>query len=237
MGFMLDKYKKAKEEANLKAFLNKDEINDKGRELRKLEAKKEKSEEDEKKIRQIQKQTEELANQRQQAERLANRMSLGEKILKGYFIYKMTALLCRTLVESGRGYGYGSSNALPNFDLDADEKLANGELDVSHARADLIEQVRDQFNQINEEAKDLGISQGDIFSPEDSAKLTELADISRDIGNPQQAELYAGKCEELGLDKEGAMQALQQEIDMEAPQRIQERAEEREQNKNCELEM
>ena len=59
MGFLDDdeklseKFSKLKQEANLKAFLDKEEINDKGREKRKLEAKKDKTEEDEKKIRLI----------------------------------------------------------------------------------------------------------------------------------------------------------------------------------------
>ena len=50
-----------------------------------LESKKDKNEEDEKKIRQIQQETERLVTVRQQAQQIVNRASLGEKILKYYF--------------------------------------------------------------------------------------------------------------------------------------------------------
>ncbi len=43
MGFMTEKFEKLKQEANLQVFLSKDEITEKGREKRKLEAKKDKT--------------------------------------------------------------------------------------------------------------------------------------------------------------------------------------------------
>lgn len=224
MGFLDDdeklseKFSKLKQEANLKAFLDKEEINDKGREKRKLEAKKDKTEEDEKKIRQIQQETQRLAMRQQQAQQLVNRASLGEKILKCYFIYKMASLLCHTLFGYDRDRSYNGGGLTARIEDEILEKIQNGEIDIPNARAEQIEQFRDQFNQINTEAKELGISQNDIFTQQDKDSLTDLAAISRDTDNPQQAELYASKCEDLGLDRNEALQAFQQEMNTETIQ-------------------
>ncbi len=218
MGFMDDdeklseKFSKLKQEANLKAFLDKEEINDKGREKRKLEAKKDKTEEDEKKIRQIQQETERLASRQQQAQQIVNRASLGEKILKCYFAYKMASLLCHTLFGYDRDHSYNGVGLTARIEDELQEKLQNGEIDIPNARAEQIEQFRDQFDKINEEAKTLGISQDDIFTQQDKDKLTDLAAISRDQNNPQQAELYASKCEELGLDKNEARESFNKDL-------------------------
>lgn len=209
------KFSKIQQEANLKAFLSKEEINDQGREKRKLEAKKDKTAEDEKKIRQIQQKAEQLADYQRQAQQAANHASLGEKILKCYFTYKMASLFCHTLtaaLDYDRG-GVGGGSLQAKIDDEIEEKIQNGELDVPTARAEQIEHLRDQFDQINAEAQDLGISQDDLFSQQDKDNMTELAGISRDTDNPQQAELYADKCEELGLDREEALQAFQQDKD------------------------
>ena len=199
MGFMLEKYAKIKEEANLKTFLTKDEINENGRELRKVESKKEKTAEDEKKIRQLRQNTERLALQQQQAQQLVQKASLGEKILKCYFAYKMAALLCDTFIathDHRRGIGEGLVVRLE---------------DIPEARAEQIEQMRDQFDEINQEAKQMGIVQDDIFTQQDKDHMTDLAAISRDHENPQQGELYASKCEEMGLDRGEALQAFEQD--------------------------
>jgi hypothetical protein len=218
MGFMDDdeklseKFSKLKQEANLKAFLDKDEINEKGKEKRKLEAKKDKTEEDEKKIRQIQQETQRLAMRQQQAQQIVNRASLGEKILKCYFAYKMASLLCRTFLGYDRDHYNNGGGLTAKIEDELQERLHHGEIDIPTARAEQIEQVRDQFDKINVEAKELGISQNDIFTQQDKENLTDLATISRDTNNPQQAELYASKCEDLGLDRNEALQAFQQDV-------------------------
>ena len=200
MGFMDAKYAKVREEANLKTFLTKNEINENGRELRKVESKKEKTAEDEKKIRQLRQNTERLALQQQQAQQLVQKASLGEKILKCYFAYKMAALLCDTFIaathDHRRGIGEGLVVRLE---------------DIPEARAEQIEQMRDQFDEINQEAKQMGIVQDDIFTQQDKDHMTDLAAISRDHENPQQGELYASKCEEMGLDRGEALQAFEQD--------------------------
>lgn len=213
MGFMLDKFAKLKQEANLKGFLDKESINEKGRELRKLENKKVKTEEEEKKIRQIQQETKRLENSIQQAQQLVNRASLGEQIIKYYFAYKMTSLLCRALSGYDRASYYNGGALLGKAMDEVQEQLELGEIDLHAARADQIEQVYEQFVQISEEAKTLGISQEDVFTQQDRASLIDLAAISRDQDNPQQAELYAAKCEEFGLNREEAFQAFQQDIE------------------------
>lgn len=44
-----------------------------------------------------------------------------------------------------------------------------------------------------------------LLSDDDKERLQELADISRDTQNEQQAEQYAAKCQELGLDYNDAL--------------------------------
>ena len=226
MSSLLDKFAKLKQEANLQAFLDKDAINEKGREKRKLEAKEEKTAEEEKKIRQIQQETERLAKRQQQAQQIVNRASLGEKIIKGYFLYKAATLLGHALLDQDHDRDFGG------IEDELRERIEHGEIDIQTARAEQIEQFRDQFDKINEEAKAIGIGQGNIFTQQDRDSLTALAAISRDVSNVQQAELYAAKCEELGLNREEALQAFQQ--DSEPIQR--ELKADKEQNKSYGLE-
>ena len=215
MGFLTEKFENLKKEANLKSFLNKEEINEKGREKRKLEAKKDKDEDDEKKIRQIQQDTQRLVNQQEQAIKIANYTSLGEKILTGFFIYKMTSLLCDAFFSHNHCHGGLTAHMYE----DEREKIIEHS-DINNIRAEHIEQMRDQFDNINQEAINIGISQDNIFTPQDKELLTDLATISRDANNPQQAELYAAKCEELGLNKDEALQAFKQDNSIELQQEL-----------------
>ena len=50
-----------------------------------------------------------------------------------------------------------------------------------------------------------------ILTDEDKQKIQELADISRDTENEQQAEQYAAKCQELGLDYNDALIAFKED--------------------------
>ena len=202
MGFasgekLTEKFTKVQEESLIKAFETKEELNKNGRQMRKLEAKSEKTAEDKKMVLQLRKKTERLAMQQQQAQQLVQKVSLGEKILKCYFAYKMASLLCDTLIGS------------------RDHRPAGGLVvkfeDIPEARAEQIEQMRDQFDEINQEAKQMGIVQNDIFTQQDKDHMTDLAAISRDHENPQQGELYASNCEEMGLDRGEALQAFEQD--------------------------
>jgi hypothetical protein len=223
MSFLTERFESLKKEANLQSFLDKEEIKDKGRERQKLESKKSENDEDEN-IRQIQEDTEQLAIRQQREQQLANRAGLGVKILKGYFAYKTASLLCNTFCSRD------------GLDSDLEQKAENGQLDISALRAEQIEQVRDQFDSINAEAKSLGISQNDIFTQEDKTNLTDLAAISRDHDNPQQAELYAAKCEQLGLDQNQALEAFQQDQNLDVQQNRIDKNREREQS-SFEIEM
>lgn len=203
MSFLTEKFANLKQETNLKIFLNQEEIKKNGKDQRKIELKGDLKEEDEKKIRQMQKETAKLQQQQQQLQDFKNHVGLGEKILKAYFAYKMASLLCRTFFGYGdyrRGLADGmAANTMSSIDKAIDDKtdeLTNGMEDAGTDRATQIEHMRDQFDQINSEAKELGIADHDIFGQEDKNKLTELADASRN----NDIEQYAAKCQDLGLD-------------------------------------
>ena len=66
-----------------------------------------------------------------------------------------------------------------------------------------------QFQDISDEAMKQGLTDEPVFSDEDRAKLDDLATITRDGQNPEQAEQYAAKCQELGLDYDKALEAFQ----------------------------
>lgn len=207
MSFIAEKFAEINKKTKLEIFLNKEGINENGKKKCKLELNPNKKEEDEKKIRQIQKDTEALEQKQQQLKAFQNHVGLGEKILKAYFGYKMASLLCRTFFGYD-GYTRGLSDGMAahtmnHIDNAIDEKadeIANGMGSAGADRATQIENMRDQFDQINSEAKELGIADHDIFGEEDKSKLTELAEASRN----NDIEQYAAKCQDLGLDAEEA---------------------------------
>ena len=78
-------------------------------------------------------------------------------------------------------------------------------------RAQQIEDVKQAFQDISDEAMKQGLTDEPVFSDEDRAKLDDLATITRDGQNPEQAEQYAAKCQELGLDYDKAREAFAQD--------------------------
>ena len=205
-----DFFKKIKEKSAEKSMQLKDEINKNGTFIRKLKRQSENSE-DENKIRKIQKETDVLAQQQQQAENLFKKSSLAESILKGYFTYKMTSLLCNTLINSNSPrYNNQHNHIFRNENEELENEVTGHE--VHNERTNNIENIKEHFEQINNEAKEAGLIKEDFFTQEHKDKLMELATISKDITNPAQAELYASKCEELGLDKNEAREFFNKDL-------------------------
>ena len=57
-----------------------------------------------------------------------------------------------------------------------------------------------------------------LLTDEDKEKIQDLAAISRDTENEQQAEQYAAKCQELGLDYTEALTAFRQDKSLDTVQ-------------------
>ena len=222
MGFM-DKLIEAKKKATVQAFKSGEEADTLGRKAAKLEKKPDKTKEESEQVRQLRKEAEKMREQQEQARALGNRMSLGEKILRCYFTYKLASLACRTLVGLAGGYdrgGYAMANAVTNGIDNMSEKLADRieeqaerSENPDQARAQMIEETLESFERMSQEAQEQGLTrEGEpLLSDEDKQKIQELADISRDSENEHQAEQYAAKCQELGLDYNEAMTAFQQD--------------------------
>ena len=66
---------------------------------------------------------------------------------------------------------------------------------------------------MSQQAQEQGLTkEGEpLLSDDDKERLQELADISRDTQNEQQAEQYAAKCQELGLDYNDALIAFKED--------------------------
>ncbi len=218
---LLDKMTNANKKAQIKAFLSGEESKEKAIKAAKIE-KKGKSE-DAEKARQLRKESEELRRKQQEALQFVTNTGLGEKILKYYFSYKMASLACNTLVGlcGGSAYnraGYAMAGAMQSGIDQTAEKIAdriteqsqNAE-NVGEARAAMIEQTLESFDRMSEEGQKQGIIQEPLLSDDDKEKLHELAEISRDTNNAEQAEQYAAKCAEMGLDYNEALTAFSQD--------------------------
>ncbi len=220
---LLDKFKEANKKAQIKAFLSGEESKEKAIKAAKIE-KKGKAE-DAEKARQLRKESEELRRKQQEALQFVTNTGLGEKILKCYFTYKMASLACNTLVglcgghsnnygyaaTHGGGFGFGfQGDTMSQEEIAAEQAFINAEK-ASEARAAMIEQTLESFERMSEEGQKQGIIQEPLLTDEDRTKLHELAEISRDTNNAEQAEQYAAKCAEMGLDYNEALTAFNQD--------------------------
>lgn len=230
MGF-LKKFQDTEKEATVKAFTLGEEADALGRKAAKLEQKKDKTKEESEQVKELRKQAERVRQQQEQAKALSRNMGLGEKILRCYFAYKMASLACHTLVGLAGGYGgYERNQAIGRaitggIDRAADRLTDNiidrtnseegEERDINERRAQMIEQTLESFQHMSDQAAEQGLTEPDapLLPEADRARIQELADISRDTENPQQAELYASKAQELGLDYEEALTAFRRDND------------------------
>lgn len=223
---MLDRMKEIGNKATVKAFKLGEEADTLGRKAAKLDKKPDKTKQEEAQARELRKEAVRLREQQEQARQLTQGMGLGEKILRCYFAYKMASLFCHTLVGIAGGYAYNQhGNAIGHAITDgidrAADKMAdniieqtNGEgQDINEQRAQMIEQTLESFEHMSQQAQEQGLTAENepLLTDEDKQKIQELADISRDTENAQQAEQYAAKCQELGLDYNEAMTAFQQD--------------------------
>lgn len=240
---MLDRMKEIGNKATVKAFKLGEEADTLGRKAAKLDKKPNKTKEEEGQARELRKEAVRLREQQEQARQLTQGMGLGEKILRCYFAYKMASLFCHTLVGIAGGYAYNQhGNAIGHAITDgidrAADKMAdniieqtNGEgQDINEQRAQMIEQTLESFEHMSQQAQEQGLTSENepLLTDEDKQKIQELADISRDTENAQQAEQYAAKCQELGLDYNEAMTAFQQDKTFDTVQNEVEKQQEKE---------
>lgn len=222
---LLEKLQAAANKGTVKAFQEGEAANDIAKKITKLDKKKDKTKEEEEQQRELRKEAERLRERQEQARQLTQGMGLGEKILRCYFTYKLASLACHTLVGLAGGYAYqqhsyAMANAVSEGIEKGAEKIAdrieeNAEQsqDPDKARAEMIEQTLESFERMSEQAQEQGLTkEGEpLLTEEDKEKIQELAEISRDSDNPEQAQQYAAKCQELGLDYNEAMTAFQQD--------------------------
>lgn len=260
-GWLKEMFEQKQKAATVKAFTLGEEADALGRKAAKLEQKKDKTKEESEQVKELRKQAERVRQQQEQAKALSRNMGLGEKILRCYFTYKMASLACHTLVGLAGGYERNeaigravtssidrATDRLTDNIIDRTNSEEGEERDINERRAQMIEQTLESFQHMSDQAAEQGLTEPDapLLPEADRARIQELADISRDTENPQQAELYASKAQELGLDYDEALTAFRQDND--APEierdreteRTQERTEEAEKEKEAssyELEM
>ncbi len=241
---MLDRMKEIGNKATVKAFKAGEEADTLGRKAAKLDKKPNKTKEEEGQARELRKEAVRLREQQEQARQLTQGMGLGEKILRCYFTYKLASLACHTLVGLAGGYAYNQHRddigraVTSSIDRAADKMADNimeqtngGEgQDINEQRAQMIEQTLESFEHMSQQAQEQGLTAENepLLTDEDKQKIQELADISRDSQNEQQAEQYAAKCRELGLDYNEAMDAFQQDKTFDTVQNEVEKQQEKE---------
>ena len=228
MSTLYAKMKNFQKDATVRAYLKGEEAEQKSSQAGRLERKKDKTEKEAATVREIRKEAATLRQEQEQARALGRNMGLGEKILRAYFTYKMAGLACRTLVglvspsrdeAAGRAIGAAVTAKIDSINehyQDVSDRLADGTADgkdLNELRAEQIEQALASFESISKEAQEQGITQDGrpLLEDADREKMQELASISRDADDPQQAERYAAKCQELGLDYNEALNAFRQD--------------------------
>ena len=242
----------AKKQATVNAFTAGEAAKAKAIKAGKLDRKKAKSQQEEAQVRELRKEAAKLREEQEQAKNLSSRMGLGEKILRMYFTYKLASLACRTLVGLAGGYarddvGRAAGQAITTGIDRMSDELADDimeksadtpEQDVNNQRAEMIEQTLDSFERMSQEAAEQGLTPEDrpLLNDDDREKIQSLADISRDVDDPQQAERYAATCRDLGLDYNEAMTAFQQDKTFDTVQRDVELQQEKD-SPSMELEM
>lgn len=220
---LLTKIQNSQKKLTVKEFTLKQEADQLGRKAAKLDIKKDKTKKESEQVKELRKEATRIRKQQEQAKRLNNRMGLGEKILRCYFTYKLSIFACHTitaLTENCHGRDEAIGRAVTNgIDRTADKiadhvtENTNDGQNINEQRAQMIEQTLASFERMSQEAEEQGLTrEGEpLLTDEDRKKIQELADISRDTHNEQQAEQYAAKCQELGMDYSEAMEAFRQD--------------------------
>ena len=220
---LLEKLKKANDKATVSAFLDGEKADKASISAAKLNQKKDKTKEESERVLTLRQEAERFRQQQQTAQLMQHKTSLGEKILKAYFTYKMAGLACHALIGLSGGYGRGfqreiadgMAHGITSGIRETADKLGEkiAEAPTNQQRAEMIEQTLASLENMSREAQEQGLTDENnpILSPEDKVKIQELADISRADGYPEQAEQYAAKCQELGMDYGEALTAFEQD--------------------------
>ena len=247
---IVDRMRELDKKLTVKAFQAGEEADTLGRKAGKLDRKPNKTKEEEEKIKELRKEAARMREQQAQAKQLNQGMGLGEKILRCYFAYKMASLACNTLVglTANNHHYYHDNNAVGRAVTSGIHDMSNqlaekiveqtpGEgQEINEQRAQMIEQTLESFERMSQEAEAQGLTQeGEpLLTDEDREKIQELADISRDTENAQQAERYATKCQELGLDYNEALTAFEQDKTLDTVRNEKEKVQEKEEENTLE---
>ena len=219
MGF-LEKFQEAKKKTIVHAFKLGEDANDLGKRAANLEKKKEKSEKEALEIRQLRKEADQLRLEQQKAQSMSQNMGLGEKILRGYFTYKMASLACRTLVGMTGNYydrdqmvGHAITSGIDNAtekitDTILKERAGEGQ-NINEDRAQMIEETISSFQHMSDQAAEQGLTPAGqpLLSETDIADLQGLAEASR----TNNADQDAAHCQNLGLDATEARLAFERD--------------------------
>ena len=218
MGFKLfSKMKEVKEKAIVEAFLAGEEANKKFKKAEKIRRMDNKTKEDEDRERQLVKEGERARERQRAFDFMHQRSGLGEKILQGYFTYKMASLACSTLIALNNGGGQRRGGVLYDLATGREEGEAMKEVssvqEKQAARARQIEDSIESFQHMSDEAERLGITEkgNPLLTAEDKQKMHELAELSYDPS--MKPEDYAQRCADLGLDYNDALEAAKADRD------------------------
>ena len=223
MSSLFDMLDNVNRKATVEAFKSGEKADKTAISAAKLNAKKDKTKEESERVFALRQEAERFRQQQQNALMMERKTSLGEKILKAYFTYKMAGLACHALIALSGGYGHsfqreiadGMARGITSGIRDTADKLGDkiAEAPTNQQRAELIEQTLASLENMSREAEEQGLSDKDhpILTDETREKIQELADISRADAYPEQAEQYASKCQELGLDYNEAKTAFEQD--------------------------
>jgi len=221
----MEKFNTLKKNTTVKAFKLGEEADQLGKKAAQLDRKKDKNDKEANEVRQLRKEAEQLREQQQQAQAMSQSTGLGEKILRGYFTYKMAGLACRTLVGMTGGYydrdqmvGHAITTGIENAtdkmtDTVMKDRAGEGQ-SVTEGRAQMIEESINSFQRMSDQAAEQGLTpEGQpLLSEDDKSHLQGLAQASR----ANDVDQYAARSQDLGLDPTEARAAFEQDRSLEA---------------------
>lgn len=244
-----EKLKQAKNKAIVTDFLAGEEANDKAKAAAKIERKKDKTKEEEAKVRELREEVARLREQQAVAKSMSHKMGLGEKIIRGFFAYKLASLACRTLVglTGAEAYRNGvaagmARTATASIDDAIDKQAEQVTNDIEQGnmneqRAQMIEDTLQSFERISQEAQEKGFTDENgeqLLTDADRENIQALADASR----ADDVEQYVAHCQSLGLDATQAREAYEQDRTFDDVRNLQaEKEKDHEQEQGYEMEV
>ena len=222
MPSLIERLQAAKKKSTVKVYLLGEQIIKIGRKLDKLSQKQNKSAKDEEQIQQLQHMSHQMVEEQTRTSRLNKRMGIVERILLGYFAYKITTELFKSLTMDSPDHNINGnySPSIKLVELPSDPPLAASLEDTDEyekyytrgGQSIAISRVTDELADMSKQAQEMGITaDGELplLTVSDEKRLRDLANIAKDYDSEQMMEQYAAKCQELGLDYAEAKNAFE----------------------------